>query len=108
MFRILIYYKDEVALNNYLDKYGCLTSKQFLKKRSCNERLYESDGVILRCIKGISEGSRGCKAHLVAVQEELTWGVNWDEILGCIIKPQIISPIPVQIFDGICPEDYSE
>lgn len=108
MFRILIYYKDEDALLNYLHKYGCLADERFLKKCSRNERLYEADGVMLRCIKGIAESSRGCKAHVVAVQEELTWGVNWDEILDCIIKPQIISPIPVQIFDGICPEDYSD
>lgn len=44
---------------------------------------------------------RGYKAHIIGVQEDLTWKENWPELRDCILRPMLMSPIDIQIFDGV-------
>ena len=50
---------------------------------------------------GASENARGYKAHIIAVQEDLTWRNDWNEIEDCVLKHILVSPIHVQVFDGV-------
>lgn len=100
-FKILVFFKDEDALKQYIERFPNLVEEQFLKMRTRNERLYDNGHIELRCIKGLSENFHGCRAHVAAVQEDLTWRDNWHEIRKCILEPMLISPIPVQVFDGV-------
>lgn len=98
-FQILIYYYDDTSLQQYLKWFRYID--ETAKVTKCrNEWLYESEHFIIRCIRGVNESSRGLRAHFVAVQEELTWRENWNEIKNCILSPMLLSPIDIQIFDS--------
>lgn len=103
MFKILILYKDEIALEKYLKRFYDIPEKPLKKLR--HERIYANDYMTILCIRGLHENVKGHKAHFVAVQEDLTWIDKWHEIRRCVLAPMIISPIPLQVFDGNCPED---
>lgn len=59
-----------------------------------------SEHVRIRCVRGLSHYARGYRAHIVAVQEDLTWREDWNEIRDCVLRPTLFSPIDIQIFDG--------
>ena len=101
-FKILVFFKDEEALDQYIKLYYGVAAEQFLKRQSKNERLYDNGCTELLCVnRGVSDNARGRKAHIIAVQEELTWQENWHDIRKCVLEPCLMSPIPVQIFDGV-------
>lgn len=100
-FKILVFFKDEEALDQYIKLYYGIAEEQFLKMRSQRERIYDNGHTELRCVRGLSENARSNKAHIIAVQEDLTWRDNWHEIRRCILEPCRMSPIPVQVFDGV-------
>lgn len=101
-FKILVFFKDEEALDQYIKMYYGIAVEQFLKVQSKNERLYDNGHTELRCInRSVSENARGYKAHIIAVQEDLTWGENWHDIRKHVLQPCLMSPIPVQVFDGV-------
>ena len=106
-FTIHIFYKTDEALENFVGRLLLFNMYGNLQKLRANKnnRLYETDHVIIHCTRGISPSARGYKAHLIAVQEELTWQEQWPEIRDCVLKPMIMSPFDIQIFDGITYED---
>lgn len=96
-----MFFKDEEALDQYIKLYYGVAEEQFLKIRSKRERIYDNGHTELRCVKGLSENARGYKVHILAVQEDLTWRDNWHDIRQQVLEPCIMSPIPVQVFDGV-------
>ena len=100
-FRILVFFKDEEALDQYIKLYRGVAEEQFLKIRSNRERIYDNGYTELRCIKGLFENVRGRKAHIIAIQEDLTWRDDWHEIKRYALDSCCMSPIPVQVFDGV-------
>lgn len=95
----MIYYYDETSLQQYLNWFRYIDDEAKVTKRH-NEWLYEGKHIVIRCIHGINESSRGLRAHFVAVQEELTWREDWTEIKNCIITPLLRSPFDIQIFES--------
>lgn len=111
MFRILIFYKTDEALEEYLKRFklGACDLEAYLMKKTKNDRLYTTGHVEIICKKGLTEQSRGYRAHFIAIQEELTWGKNWDAILkNQVLHSSMLSPIPLHIFDGIPQEENNE
>ena len=106
-FRILIFYKTDEALDEYLRCFhiGACDLDVYLLKRTKNDRLYVNTGgkIQILCKRGLHEGHRGYRCHFAAVQEELTWCDNWDILRDAVIQPFLMSPIPIHIFDGIQP-----
>ena len=96
-----MFFKDEEALDQYIKLYYGVAEEQFLKIRSNRERIYDNGHTELRCVKSVPENALGCRAHIIAVQEELTWGDSWHETNRHILKPCLMSPVPVQVFDGV-------
>lgn len=101
--KIILFYKDEDALLNYLLRFRCIEPEAINKRH--NEWRYDNDGFSICCIRGLSENARGHKADIVCIQEELTWKENWPDLRDCILRPMLLSPIDIQVFDGISPED---
>ena len=102
-----MFYSDAEALKEYLQKFYELRSELYpaVVKKTQREVSIETECFYIRCIKchNFSDSFRGFKAHLIAIQEELTWDENWHQIKNCIIEPMRMSPIDIQIFDGISP-----
>ena len=111
-FKILVFYSDAEALKEYLQKFYELRSELYpaVVKKMQREVSIETECFYIRCIKchNFSDSFRGFKAHLIAIQEELTWYENWHQIKNCIIEPMRMSPIDIQIFDGISPYDTDQ
>lgn len=107
MFKILIFYKDESALERYIKSFYDVSEKH-LQKKTKYERIYDNGYMLVRCVKGFHENYKACRSHLIAVQEELTWVNKWHDIRRCILTPMLMSPIPIQVFDGICIESYNQ
>ena len=110
-FNMLVFYKHDDVLENYLYKFS-FGGEIFFDNNFSIVRLftgveYYSDGVVIICQKGEISANRvrGHKANFIAVEEELTWRPDWLEILNYGLNPILRSPIPVQIFDSIEYED---
>lgn len=103
MFRILIFYKDDAALDNYLNLFRFLNSGSgHMEKRIMyNRREYIGSFFHVVCCRGLSENARGYKAHFIAIQEDLTWKENWPGIRDYILRPMIASPIPIHVFSSM-------
>lgn len=110
MFRILIFYKTDEALDRYLSRFriGACDLDAYLMKKTKNDRLYTTGHMEILCKRGLNESHRGYRAHFVAVQEELTWVDNWDLLEQHVIRPTMLTPIPTHIFDGISQEEINE
>lgn len=110
MFRILIFYKTDEALDRYLSLFriGACDLDAYLMKKTRNDRLYTTGHIEILCKRGLNESYRGYRAHFVAVQEELTWTDNWDTLQYQVIDATTLSPIPTHIFDGISQEEINE
>lgn len=110
MFRILIFYKTDEALDEYLKRFklGVCDLEAYLMKKTKDDRLYTTGHMEILCKRGFSDRCRGYRCHFAAIQEDLTWCDNWDELRDTIIQPTLLSPIPVHIFDGISKEDIDE
>lgn len=105
MFQILVYYRDEDTMQQYIRPF-LYTDRIVRIRRDGNITVYEGLHTLITCVRGLREiSARGRKAHIIAVQEELTWSESWPETRDCIIRPAIISPIDVQVFDGITREE---
>lgn len=104
IFKILVFYKTEEALDQYLSHFRILNYIP-QKYSRINERMYENEYYQIQCIRGIPERARGCRADIIAVQEDLTWTDHWDDICHGILGRMLTSPIDIQIFDGIDKED---
>lgn len=100
MFRILIFYKTDDALDEYLHRFR-FAHPDCLTRKSKNDRLYLCDGVQIVCVKGLGVNFKGMRADFIAVQEELSWRDTWEQIRDCILDQMVCSPIPIHIFDGI-------
>ena len=98
MFRILFFYRDEKALENYLDKFYLTHDPTIIKRVASNWREYLCDGVLIKCIRGISNHSRGHKADLLIVQNALNLLSNWKMMKDTVLEPMRMSPIPIQVF----------
>lgn len=110
-FNMLVFYKHDDVLENYLHKFS-FGGEIFFDNNFSIVRLftgveYYSDGVVIICQKGEISANRvrGHRVNYIAVEEELTWRPDWLEILNYELKPILRSPIPVQIFDSIEYED---
>lgn len=101
--KVILFYKDVSAVFNYLSRFCGWNPNETIK--TANEWRYESDGFSILCRKGLNESARGYKAHIIGVQEELTWGDKWPELRDCVLRPALISPIDIQIFDGVSKEE---
>lgn len=100
--KIVLFYQDEDAMLKYvLQFYGM---RYVLHYKTHSEWLFEDEHFSIFCIRGLSV-SESRKAHIVGVQEELTWKENWPELRDYILRPMLMSPIDIQVFDGISPED---
>ena len=78
MFKILIFYKSISAVKNYLKMFRNMPLMIFEETRNgftFNGEKVSVKGV--RCAK-ISDQHRGHWAHIIAVQEELTWAEDWN------------------------------
>lgn len=102
-FEILLFYKDESAVTKYLSAFRFLDLKPI--RCSYNEMVFGNQNMRIRCIRGLSQNIRGYKAHIIGIQEELTWRENWPEIRDCVLRPTLMSPIDIQIFDGVSKEE---
>lgn len=109
-FRILVFYKTDEALDRYLSQFkiGACDLDAYLLKKTKDDRLYAGFHIEILCKRGLNESHRGYRAHFVAVQEELTWGDNWDFLEQHVIRPTMLTPIPTHIFDGISQEEINE
>ena len=96
---VILFYKDEDALADYLRKFYNVRLGTIIKQKS--RWTFYDDGFSIHCIKGLSENMRGYKAHIIGVQEDLTWKENWPELRDCILRPMLMSPENIQIFDGV-------
>lgn len=106
MFQILIFYRDDEALDNYLRHFRFLNFHNggdwHVEKRILHYgREYRGSFFNVVCCRGLSDHARGRKAHFVAVQEELTWKEDWPELRDCVVRPMVASPIPIHVFDSI-------
>lgn len=107
MFKILIFYKSISAVKNYLKMFRNMPLMIFEETRNgftFNGEKVSIKGV--RCAK-ISDQHRGHRAHIIAVQEELTWAEDWNKVRDCIIYPMLQTPIDIQIFDGDYPNEQA-
>lgn len=104
---IIIYYYSDGALDEYLSRfgYGRLERDCIRIRKTKTTRSYIGEHFVIDCIKGLPFNARGYRAHMIAVQEDLTWRKEWPEFRNCVAMPQLRSPIPIQIFDG---ESYEE
>lgn len=104
---IIIYYYNDGALDEYLRRfgYGSLERNCTRIQKTKTTRRYIGEHFVIDCIKWLPFNARGYRAHMIAVQEDLTWRKEWPEFRDCVVKPQLISPIPILIFDG---ESYEE
>lgn len=100
-----MFYKTEEALKQYLSRFYIPEEYNNPILKTKNGLIFETDHIIFRCMKGLGVNARGHKAHLISVQEDLTWQDKWPEIRDCILNPMRMSPIDIQIFDGITPEE---
>lgn len=100
MFRILIFYKSDEAAERYLNSFRYMPRVEYCT-RSHDSTVWRGDGVEIVALKrSVSERARGMVAHIIAVQEELTWCEDWEKIRDCILRPMLATPIDIQIFDG--------
>lgn len=100
-FKILVFYKTDDALEQYINRFRAM-SQSCMQRKAMNEQFYDCGEVHIQCVRGVSERCKGYKADFIAVQEELTWRNDWEDIRDCILYPALAgSPIPIQIFDGI-------
>lgn len=106
MFKFLIIYKSVDALNRYMRQFRFDGTEKINGMQTANEMIciVGNDAMEIRCIPYMNAGLRGRKAHLIAIQEELTWRDDWEEIRDNILRPILLSPIDIQIFDG----DYAD
>lgn len=107
MFKILIFYKSISAVKNYLEMFRNMPLMVFEETRNSftfNGEKVNIKGV--RCAK-ISDQYRGYRAHIIAVQEELTWAEDWNEVRDRIVYPMLQTPIDIQIFDGDYPDEQA-
>ena len=96
--KIVLFYQDEDAMLKYvLQFYGM---RHALHYKTHSEWLFEDEHFSIFCVRGISVG-KSRKAHIVGVQEDLTWGDNWPRLRDCVLRPMLLSPIDIQIFDGV-------
>ena len=105
IFKILVFYQTDEALDRYLSQFkiGACDLEAYLMKKTRNDRLYTTGHMEILCKRGSNESYKGYRAHFVAVQEELTWADNWDVLQQQVIRPFMLTPIPIHIFDGITP-----
>ena len=85
MFKILILYKSISAVKNYLEMFRNMPLMVFEETR--NGFTFSGEKINIkgvRCTK-ISDQYRGYRAHIIAVQEELTWAENWNEVRDRIV-----------------------
>jgi len=107
MFKILIFYKSISAVKNYLEMFRNMPLMIFEETR--NGFTFSGEKI---CVKGIrcgkiSDQHRGHRAHIIAVQEELTWAEDWNEVRDYIVYPMLQTPIDIQIFDGDYPDEQA-
>lgn len=98
-----MFYKAEEALERYLSCF--YISKPEKIRKTKNGLDFETEHMSFHCTKFLNENVRGYKEHLIAVQEDLTWQKEWPQIRDNILAPMLMSPIDIQIFDGITPEE---
>lgn len=106
MFKILVYYIDEDAMHKYIESF--LSAESVVRiERKCNITTFEGPHVEITCIHcpRISVSEHGRRAHITAVQEELTWSDDWPKIRDYIIRPMVLTQIDIQVFDGITREE---
>lgn len=109
MFRILVFYQDEKALNEYLDKFNLIHDPDIKIWISYNLRQYKGEHSIIICQRGLKDDLTGCgKVDFIAVQEDLTWNEGWPKLRDHVLEPVKDSPIPIHIFDGIPYEEAVE
>ena len=97
---ILIFYNNEDALERYLDQLHMTKPQSPVWKRA-NVREYRDYNTLITCYRGLPmDFARAYKAHIVAVEEELTWGDDWEWIRDAILNPIRMTPLPIQIFDS--------
>lgn len=98
-FRIIIYYNNKQSLKSYLDKFQ--VNCDCLAHCASNFQVISNDYIEIVCVKGLREHQfRGAKAHFIAVQEDLTWREDWEQIRDLFLSSNRMSPIPIHIFDG--------
>lgn len=98
MFKILIFYKSISAVKNYLEMFRNMPLMVFEETR--NGFTFNGEKVNIK-------GVRGYRAHIIAVQEELTWAEDWNEVRDRIVYPMLQTPIDIQIFDGDYPDEQA-
>lgn len=106
IFDILIFYHSEDALDAYLQQFTRYNKPAITQ--TLNRRIYIVPGCRIECIKNPSDYTIRRRVHFIAVQEELTWDENWPVIKNEVLKPLLLTPIPIQVFDGISRENNSE
>lgn len=104
--RIILFYKDEDALDNYLHKFYNVRLGTIIKQK--NRWTFRDNGLYIYCIKGLSENMRGYKAHIIGVQKDFTRKENWPKLRDCVLQPMLMSPIGIQTFDGVSKEDTEQ
>lgn len=106
MFKFLIIYKSVDALNRYMRRFRFNGTEKLNGMQTKDELIciVGNDAMEIRCIPYMNYDLRGRRAHFIAVQEELTWRDDWEQIRDNILRPILLSPIDIQIFDG----DYAD
>lgn len=99
-FKLVVFYDDDASLERYLAQYRLVLSETPSIQKRYNGCEIEDTHILIRCVRGLMDSARGHKAHVVAVQEELTWGDKWPEMRDTFLRPILLSPIDIQIFDG--------
>ena len=88
----------------YVNSFHCIGSPICVTIRSDCE-IYEMNDARFECFKNMNESNiRGRRAHIVAVEEELTWDENWDKIKDQL-KCTCMSPLDIQVFDSVSLQD---
>ena len=93
-FRILVFYQTDEALDRYLSQFkiGACDLDAYLLKKTKDDRLYAAFHIEILCKRGLNESHRGYRAHFVAVQEELTWGMV--HLICYMVPEQLHLPEP--------------
>ena len=91
-------------MRNYINSFRCFGHPICATIRRDRE-IYEMDDAHFECFKHLNESNiRGRRAHIVAVEEEMTWDENWNKMKD-ELKYICMSPIDIQIFDSVNMQD---
>ena len=98
---ILIFYKNENALEHYIDRLN-IVDPRTPAYRYTDRRGYRDYNTIITCLRGLPrEYARVYRAHIIAVEQELTWEQQWERLRDVILDPIRCTPLPIQIFDSV-------